>query len=97
MGNCFLENTNISCSSNFQLRPMAMQKRFWERGTIISNSIHHVAAEYYGAVGILSTFNHNVKILHKDIYHVFYSCMSIGWGWWSRAPLALSAERMRVE
>ena len=28
MGNCFLENTNISCSSSFQPRPV--QKRLWE-------------------------------------------------------------------
>ena len=58
---------------------------------VLDNRIEHVAQEFFGAVGILTTFTHNLTILHNEIAHVSYSCVSIGWGWWSRAPLALSS------
>eukprot|EP01052_Picozoa_sp_SAG31_P001786 SAG31_NODE_60_length_29419_cov_39.876398_10_plen_178_part_00 len=47
--------------------------------SIHDNHIHSVAVEYFGAVGILSTYTAGLSIVHNTIHTIAYSCMSLGW------------------
>ena len=56
--------------------------------SIHDNHIHSVAVEYFGAVGILSTFTAGLSIVHNTIHNIPYSCMSLGWSAWPHVSLS---------
>ena len=55
MGNSFLENANISCSSSFQ--PRLVKKRLWELRNIISKS---TSTDIDGSPHMWASFNNSI-------------------------------------
>ena len=49
--------------------------------TAANNSIHHVAVEYQGGVGIFVGYTDGTRLTHNEISWLPYSGVSVGWGW----------------
>lgn len=48
---------------------------------ISDNVLHHYGEEYPSAVGILLMHTNGNHVAHNDIYHGWYTGISIGWNW----------------
>ena len=49
--------------------------------TVSNNSIHDVAVEYEGGVGIFVGYTEGTRLVHNDLSRLPYSAISMGWGW----------------
>lgn len=48
---------------------------------IINNTIHNVANEYFGSVGVFVPYARNTTIENNTLSNFPYSGISVGWGW----------------
>lgn len=48
---------------------------------IDNNSIHDIAVEYSGGVGIFVGYTRNTAVAYNEVYNVPYTGISVGWGW----------------
>lgn len=55
-----------------------------ERIQVIDDSIHDVAVEYQGGVGIWGGYVGGVTVAHDELYDLPYTAISLGWGWGTR-------------
>jgi len=49
--------------------------------TVSNTSIHDVAVEYEGGVGIFVGYTEGTRLVHNDLSRLPYSGISMGWGW----------------
>jgi Right handed beta helix region len=65
-------------------------------GNTVSNSyIHHVGAEYSGAVGIFVGYTSRTTLIHNELTQLPYSGISVGWGWGRENPTPARANVVR--
>jgi len=48
---------------------------------VVDNTIHNVAVEYLGGVGVFAGYTEGTVIAHNEIAQLPYSGISVGWGW----------------
>ncbi len=81
-GNGIVAGTFSPAAYETHLPYMPSDRRVICDGLVIANNtVHNVATEDWGTLGICCGVVSNCIIAHNEIYDVSYSAINLGWGW----------------